>query len=78
MFDNKEITKEKVKAILYAVYNEYVNDINDDIEYFEDIFKKEITIDQIEFGLEFLNKYIDKVEMVIDDELNNNKESEIS
>lgn len=76
MFDNKEITKEKVKAILYAVYNEYVNDINDDIEYFEDIFKKEITIDQIEFGLEFLNKYIDKVEMVIDDELNNNKESD--
>lgn len=76
MFDNKEITKEKVKAILYAVYNEYVNDINDDIEYFEDIFEKEITIDQIEFGLEFLNKYIDKVEMVIDDELNNNKESD--
>ena len=76
MFDNKEITKEKVKAILYAVYNEYVNDINDDIEYFEDIFKKEITIDQIEFGLEFLNKYIDKVAMVIDDELNNNKESD--
>ena len=76
MFDNKEITKEKVKAILYAVYNEYINDINDDIEYFEDIFKKEITIDQIEFGLEFLNKYIDKVEMVIDDELNNNKESD--
>ena len=76
MFDNEEITKEKVKAILYAVYNEYVNDINDDIEYFEDIFEKEITIDQIEFGLEFLNKYIDKVEMVIDDELNNNKESD--
>ena len=76
MFDNKEITKEKVKAILYAVYNEYVNDINDDIEYFEDIFEKEITIDQIEFGLEFLNKYIDKVEMVINDELNNNKESD--
>ena len=76
MFDNKEITKEKVKAILYAVYNEYVNDINDDIEYFEDIFQKEITIDQIEFGLEFLNKYIDKVEMVVDDELNNNKESD--
>ena len=65
-----------MKAILYAVYNEYVNDINDDIEYFEDIFKKEITIDQIEFGLEFLNKYIDKVAMVIDDELNNNKESD--
>ena len=63
-------------SILCAVYNEYVNDINDDIEYFEDIFKKEITIDQIEFGLEFLNKYIDKVEMVIDDELNNNKESD--
>ena len=76
MFDNKEITKEKVKAILYAVYNEYVNDINDDIEYFEDIFEKEITIDQIEFGLEFLNKYMDKVAMVIDDELNNNKESD--
>ena len=76
MFDSKEITKEKVKAILYAVYNEYVNDINDDIEYFEDIFEKEITIDQIEFGLEFLNKYIDKVAMVIDDELNNNKESD--
>ena len=76
MFDNKEITKEKVKAILYAVYNEYVNDINDDIEYFEDIFEKEITIDQIEFGLEFLNKYIDKVAMVIDDELSNNKESD--
>ena len=76
MFDSKEITKEKVKAILYAVYNEYVNDINDDIEYFEDIFEKEITIDQIEFGLEFLNKYIDKVAMVIDDELSNNKESD--
>ena len=76
MFDNKEKKKKKVKAILYAVYNEYVNEINDDIEYFEDIFEKEITIDQIEFGLEFLNKYIDKVEMVIDDELNNNKESD--
>ena len=51
-------------------------DAEDTIAIIIDIFEKEITIDQIEFGLEFLNKYIDKVAMVIDDELNNNKESD--
>lgn len=65
MFDDKKITKEKINTILYAVYNEYENEIDT----IEDVFGKEITNEQLDFAFEFLRKYIDKVELVIDDEL---------
>ena len=67
MFDDKKITKEKINTILYAVYNEYENEIDT----IEDLFSKEITNEQLDFAFEFLRKYIDKVELVINDELKN-------
>ena len=70
MFDDKKITKEKINTILYAVYNEYENEIDT----IEDVFGKEITNEQLDFAFEFLRKYIDKVELVINDELKNEGE----
>ena len=67
MFDDKKITKEKINTILYAVYNECENEIDT----IEDVFGKEITNGQLDFAFEFLRKYIDKVELVINDELKN-------
>ena len=67
MFDDKKITKEKINTILYAVYNEYENEIDT----IEDVFGKEMTNEQLDFAFEFLRKYIDKVELVINDELKN-------
>lgn len=67
MFENKEISIEKVKRILYAVKNEFENDIDS----IDDCFDKTLTDEQIDFAFEFLNSYIDKVEMVLDDELVN-------
>ena len=70
MFDDKKITKEKINTILYAVYNEYENEIDT----IEDVFGKEMTNEQLDFAFEFLRKYIDKVELVINDELKNEGE----
>lgn len=56
------MTENKIKTILYAVKCEFENDIND----IDIIFNKKLTNEQIDFAFEFLNKYIEKVEMVID------------
>lgn len=68
MFNNKGITINKVKTILNAVRNEFENEIDT----IDDIFDREITDEELNFALEFLGKYIDKVELIIDDELKNN------
>lgn len=60
MFDNKIIT------ILQNVYNEFLNEIDS----IEDVFNKTLTDEQIDFAFELLNKYINKVELTIKDELN--------
>lgn len=58
---------EKVKETLYAVRNEFETDIDS----IDEGFNKELTDEQINFAFEFLDSYIDKVEMVLDDELVN-------
>lgn len=65
MFENKKITIDKVKTLLNAVKCEFENEIDS----IDDIFDKELTDEQIDFAFEFLERYIDKVEMVIDDEV---------
>ena len=71
MFDNKTITINKVNTLLQNVYNEFLNEIDS----IEDVFNKTLTDEQIDFAFELLNKYINKVELTIKDELND-KESD--
>ncbi len=66
MFENKEITKEKIKDIMYAVRNEFENEIDD----YETESGRELTDDDFNIMFEFLDRYINKTEMVIDDEVN--------
>lgn len=68
MFEDKKITKEKIKSILYAVQNEFENEVDS----IDDIFEREISDDEINFGSQLLRKYIDKLELVIDDEVEDN------
>ncbi len=65
MFDNKEITIDKVKDILYAVKSEFENEVDE----IEDVFDKEISDESIDFAFELLERYIDKMENVLNDEL---------
>lgn len=51
---------ERIKEILYDIRNEFENDI--------DSIPEEINEEQINFGFEFLDSYINKVEMILDDE----------
>ena len=65
MFEDKKITIDKVKHILYAVKNEFENEVDS----VDDIFEREISDEEINFGFQLLSKYIDKLELVIDDEV---------
>lgn len=65
MFEDRNITKEKIKDILYAVRNEFENEVSD----IDDIFEDEITDREIDLMFKFLDMFIDKTNMVIDDEV---------
>ena len=65
MFEDRNITKEKVKDILYAVRNEFENEVSD----IDDTFEDEITDREIDLMFKFLDMFIDKTNMVIDDEV---------
>ena len=65
MFEDRNITKEKVKDILYAVRNEFENEIDN----IDDIFEEEITDRELDLMFKFLDMFINKVELVIDDEV---------
>lgn len=67
MFNDEKITIQKVKDIIYAVRNEFENEIDT----YETSDGKELTDNDIFIMFEFLDKYIDKLELVIDDELEN-------
>ena len=67
MFGNKVITKEKVKDILYAVRNEFENEIDD----IDNVMETEISNRELDLMIKFLDRFIDKTEMVIDDEIVN-------
>ena len=65
MFEDRNITKEKVKDILYAVRNEFENEVSD----IDDIFEDEITDREIDLMFKFLDMFISKADLVIDDEV---------
>ena len=65
MFEDRNITKEKVKDILYAVRNEFENEVDD----IDDIFEEEITDRELDLMSRYLDMFIDKTDMVIDDEV---------
>lgn len=65
MFENKKITKEKVKDLLYAVQNEFDNELDYDFDYND----RELTDDDLNMLSYYLNCFVNKVDLVIDDEL---------
>lgn len=64
MFDDKKITKEKVKDLLYAVQNEFENEIGD-----FDYNGRELTCDDINMLCYYVNCFVNKVNLMIDDYL---------
>lgn len=65
MFENKKITKKKIKDILYAVREEFENEIDT----YDTGGCRELSDDDISIMFEFLDDFIDKINMVIDDEV---------
>ena len=65
MFEDKKITKDKVKDLLYVVRNEFENELDD----IDDVFEDSISDREINLMFKFLDMFIDKTTMVIDDEL---------
>ena len=65
MFEDKKITKERVKDLLYAVQNEFDNELGYDFDYND----RELTDDDLNMLSYYLNCFINKVNLVIDDEL---------
>ena len=65
MFENKKITAEKIKDLIYNVYNEFENELED----YTSKVKDNLTDEDFKIMLEFLDRFIDKVELVINDEL---------
>lgn len=57
------INKEKVRDILYQVYCEFSNEIDT----YETTSKRELTEDDINIMFEFLNCFIDKTNLLIDE-----------
>lgn len=72
MFEDKKITIEKVKDLIYALQNEFNNELDDD---YKSKYKEELTETDFNIMLEFLERFIDKFEVSIVEELEN-KESE--
>lgn len=66
MFEDKKITKDKVKDLLYAVRNEFDNEL--DYDY---VSETGFEFDDVTFDImmEFLDNFLNKVALVIDDEL---------
>lgn len=65
MFEDKNITIQKVKDLLYSIQNEFSNEL----DYDYDFNGRELVEDDFALMEDFLNKYINKVYAVIDDEL---------
>lgn len=65
MFEDKNITKEKIKDILYAVRNEFENELDYD---YESDYKEDITQNDLNMLIEIIERFINKLELVINDE----------
>lgn len=60
----EKITSEKIKDLLYATYNEFENEL--DYDYISE-YKEDLTDTDFNIMLEFLEKYIDKMENYINE-----------
>lgn len=66
MFEDKKITIEKVKDLIYALQNEFDNEL--DYEYTSK-YKAEFTETDFNIMLEFLERFVGKFELSIVEEL---------
>ena len=66
MFENKKITIEKVKDLVYALQNEFDNELDCD---YKSKYKAELTETDFNIMLEFLERFIGKFELSIVEEL---------
>ena len=66
MFEDKKITIEKVKDLIYALQNEFDNEL--DYDYMSK-YKAEFTETDFNIMLEFLERFIEKFELSIVEEL---------
>lgn len=66
MFEDKKITIEKVKDLIYALQNEFDNELDDD---YTSKYKTELTETDFNIMLEFLERFIGKFELSIVEEL---------
>ena len=68
MFENKKITIEKVKDLIYTLQNEFDNELDYD---YKSKYKAELTETDFNIMLEFLERFIGKFELSIVEELEN-------
>ena len=66
MFENKKITIEKVKDLIYALQNEFDNELDYD---YKSKYKAELTETDFNIMLEFLERFVGKFELSIVEEL---------
>ena len=66
MFENKKITIEKVKDLIYALQNEFDNELDYD---YKSKYKAELMETDFNIMLEFLERFIGKFELSIVEEL---------
>lgn len=60
----EKITTERIKDLLYATYNEFENEL--DYDYISE-YKEDLTDTDFNIMLEFLERYIDKMENYINE-----------
>ena len=60
----EKITSEKIKDLLYTTYNEFENEL--DYDYISE-YKEDLTDTDFNIMLEFLERYIDKMEDYINE-----------
>ena len=66
MFEDKKITIEKVKDLVYALQNEFNNELDYD---YKSKYKAELTETDFNIMLEFLERFVGKFELSIVEEL---------
>ena len=66
LFENKKITIEKVKDLIYTLQNEFDNELDYD---YKSKYKAELTETDFNIMLEFLERFIGKFELSIVEEL---------
>ena len=66
MFEDKKITIEKVKDLVYALQNEFDNELDYD---YKSKYKAELTETDFNIMLEFLERFVGKFELSIVEEL---------